>query len=353
MAERDLVVIGASAGGIKALKEIVLGLPAGLPASVLVVVHTRSDGSGALPDLLARQTSLPVQYAADGEPLTAGRIYVAPGDLHLVVTGQGMRTLRGPRENGFRPAIDPLFRSAAQVHGDRVIGVILSGALDDGSYGLSLVKRHGGIAIVQDPDDAEIPSMPLSALRETPVDAVLPAHRIAESIVGFCGQPVAGEGASSMARRKAPVSPAPGGETEVARMEELFGPPSGMTCPDCGGALWEVVDGHLVRYKCHAGHQYAPDSLLAGQRDVVENALWSAVRVLEEQAEMRRRMSVRADAAGLAVVSQGFADGAERSQRQAEEIRAVLYGGRERDTPAAPRPRRVRRRPARKKLTPT
>lgn len=330
MAHRDLIVIGASAGGLQALSRIVADLPPDLPACVLVVVHTSSDGHGLLPQILARRTQLPVAFASDRAPLTPGRIFVAPADHHLLVLDGHLELSRGPRENGFRPAVDPLFRSAARAHGDRVIGVILSGALDDGSYGLSVIKRSGGLVMVQDPSDAEIPGMPRGALRETEADAVLPAAAIAARLVDWCGRPAAG--AQLMARKNDPETQLPDGKTEVADMNAIFGQPSGLTCPDCGGALWEIVDGTLVRYRCHVGHQYAPDSLLAGQRDAVESALWSAVRALEEHAHLRDRMARRAETAGLMAVSKGFSEKAGHSHRQAQQIRTLLFGGG--DTPS-------------------
>ena len=185
MPTRDLVVIGASAGGLPALYAILGSLPPTLPAAVVVVVHTRSTG-GVLPQVLGRWSALPVDRAADGADLEPGRVYVAPADRHVLVGGKGLRVVHGPRENGFRPAVDPLFRSAARSRGPGVIGVILSGALDDGAAGLSAIARGGGIAIVQDPDDAEVPSMPLAALRLTQVHAVVPSTQIADAIVQFC-----------------------------------------------------------------------------------------------------------------------------------------------------------------------
>jgi two-component system chemotaxis response regulator CheB len=189
MPRRDLVVIGASAGGLPALYDILGSLPPTLPAAVVVVVHTRS-ADGVLPQVLGRRSSLPVAGAAEGAGLEPGKVYVAPPDRHVLVHENGLRVVRGRREHGFRPAVDPLFRSAARSRGPGVIGVILSGALDDGADGLSRIVRRGGIAIVQDPDDAEVASMPLAALRLTPVHAVAPSREIADAIVQFCHEPL-------------------------------------------------------------------------------------------------------------------------------------------------------------------
>ena len=327
MPQPDIVVIGASAGGLEALSTIVQGLPAGLPASVLIVVHSSSNGQGVLPQILQRISLLPVAFASDGEVLAQGRMYIARPDLHLIVGPNSLALIHGPRENGFRPAIDPLFRTAARQHGRRVIGIILSGALSDGTYGLSMIKHYGGIAVVQDPKDAVIPSMPKSAIRYVDVDHVLPSAEIAPLLERLTRGPANRKRRSDMPRAKDPEPQLPSQETEVRDMENLFGPPSALTCPDCGGALWEVQQGRVVRYQCHVGHQYAPENLEAGQRDVIDGALWSAVRVLEEHVELKTRMSNRAAESGLTVVSEGFAEGARDARRQAERIRAVLFNG--------------------------
>jgi two-component system chemotaxis response regulator CheB len=324
----NLVVIGASAGGVQALLTILGALPPTLPAAVVIVVHTRSTG-GVLPQVLGRRCALPVEGAVDDAALEPGRVYVAPADRHVLVGTKGLRVVRGPRENGFRPAVDPLFRTAARSRGPDVIGVILSGALDDGAYGLSTIVRRGGIAIVQDPDDAEVPSMPLAALRLTKVHAVVPSSQIADAIVQFCRQP-AGQEVGPMPRRDEPEPQRPDDDTEVADMMALNGPPSPITCPACGGALWETDEDGVVRYACHVGHQYAPDSLLAEHGEAVEQALWSAVRVLEQHAELRLRMSKRAQDGGMPLMAEGFADDSRDYHLQAQHIRELLFGQRDR-----------------------
>jgi two-component system, chemotaxis family, protein-glutamate methylesterase/glutaminase len=328
MEPRVLVVVGASAGGLPALYAILEELPASLPAAVVIVVHTRSTG-GLLPQVLSRRTSLTVEAAADGVALAAGTVYVAPPDRHVLVSAKGLRVVRGPRENGFRPAIDPLFRTAARARGSAVIGVILSGALDDGSHGLSAIVRAGGQAIVQDPDDAEIPSMPLAALRQTAVDAVLPAHEIGAAIARACQDTPQPE-TTVMATPDTPEPQRPADDTQVADMEARHGPPTPITCPACGGSLWESADEGVVRYACHVGHQYAPDSLLAEHGEAVEQALWTAVRTLEQHAELRQRMSARAQAAGLSMVAEGFAEDSRDYHTQAQAIRRLVFGQRDR-----------------------
>jgi two-component system chemotaxis response regulator CheB len=328
MPRRDLVVIGASAGGLEALRAILKRLPSSFDACVLVVMHTRADANGVLPDILERVSTLPVAFGQTGDRLTPGHTYVAPPDYHMLVTGSSLSIVHGPRENGFRPAIDPLFRTAARERGVGVIGVILSGALSDGAFGLSVIKQHGGIAIVQDPDDATIGNMPRNAMNAVDVDYVLPAAEIAAELMRLTAE--AAEGDDLMARTRDLEPQLPSENTQVSEMLDRYGAPSGLTCPDCGGALWEVQEGRLVRYQCHVGHQYAVDSLDAEQRGAVDTALWSAVRVLEEQSELKMRMARRAEGNGLLNVAEGFHASARDAHAQAQQIRSVLFTAGER-----------------------
>jgi two-component system, chemotaxis family, protein-glutamate methylesterase/glutaminase len=354
MAEHDLVVMGASAGGLEALTTIVGRLSPSLGACVLIVMHThRTDSMGLLPNILGRSSQLPVSLARDRMAIEPGRVLVAVPDFHLLVYPNLLRVTHGPRENGFRPAIDPVFRTAALAYGPRLIGVVLSGALDDGTHGLAVVKQEGGLAIVQDPGEATIPSMPESAITHVEIDRVLPAAGIAEFLNRTCKPSI--EGGPLMADSGVPDEEVQvaGRVVDVAEMEALHGPPSALTCPDCGGALWEIDDGRVTRYKCHVGHQYSPHSLLAEQSDSVEAALWTAVRALEEQAELRSRLATRAQSGGMSLVSQGFRDRAEDSHQQARLIRRVLFERDERTPQPAgaanmtPRRRRKKRATAR------
>ncbi|HEX8028146.1 MAG TPA: chemotaxis protein CheB [Vicinamibacterales bacterium] len=333
-----IVVIGASAGGLQPLTEIVDALPIHLDVAIFVVVHTRTEGNSYLPEILSRTTSVPIAFAVHGQRIKGGTIVIAPPNHHLLITKNRMMLSTGPKENGFRPAVDPLFRTAARAHGADVMGIILSGALDDGSYGLKMVKHHGGIAVVQHPDDASHPSMPLSAIRVVDADFVLPASEIGRVIAGHGA--TADQGDVPMARREEPEPQFPADEVDVQDMQAEFGPASGLTCPDCGGALWEISDAQLTRYRCHVGHQYSAEALDAEQQQVVEGALWSAVRILQEHADLRTRMAERSQARGLEAVAAGFADSARESHRQAHTIRALLLGRAlpepAEDTPSAP-----------------
>jgi two-component system chemotaxis response regulator CheB len=336
MAQHDVVVIGGSAGALPALRQILEQLPASLPACILAVLHTAAEGDGFLPDILERASSLPVAFAKNHDPVVPGRVYIAPPDFHLIVTSSGLRVVHGPRENGFRPAIDPLFRTAARECGSRVVGVILSGGLSDGTYGLSVIKQHGGVAIVQNPEDAIVTSMPANALNAVNVDYVRDASDIAATIERLSREPdpeSAPEGDGEMARSREVEPQLPVENSEVTEMATRFGPPSALTCPDCGGALWEIADDRLVRYQCHVGHQYAPDALESEQRATIDSALWSAVRVLEERADLKGRLARRAAANGLEHVSDEYAKAAREAHGQAQTIRAVLFAAAN-DSPA-------------------
>ncbi len=293
MPNRDIVVIGASAGGLQAMVELVTPLPAGLPASLFVVVHTAAEGGGAFPEVIQRTSALSVAYATDHDEIAPGRVYVAPPDHHLLVKRSGVRVVRGPRENRFRPAIDPLFRTAARTYGPRVIGIVLSGGLDDGTHGLELIKRHGGLAIAQDPQEALIPSMPLSAIQSVEVDQILAAGAIGAKLPLLVRQEVEHE--LSVGPEGVDVAE---GVADTLVTGQTPGPPSPYTCPECGGPLWEFEEGRLLRFRCHVGHGFTADALAAEQNDSLENALWSALRALEEQAAFRRRMARHAERAG-------------------------------------------------------
>ncbi len=327
MRSLELIVIGASAGGLDGLMAIVRGLPSDSPP-VLVAMHTSSSGTTYLPQILARVSKMAVEFATDGARLRRGRVIIAPPDFHLLVTPRSVSLSRGPRENGFRPAIDPLFRSAAAHYGPRTMGVILSGALDDGAYGMKVLKGYGGVTVVQDPDEAAIPSMPRSVLATVDVDHVLTAAQIARLISEYSRIGARGTAVKSQRQPPALRDPEPQDAArvmEVQDMRKTFGPPSGLTCPDCGGALWEIADDSSLRYRCHVGHQFSPDALESQHRDSVEGALWTAVRILEEHADLRERMADRARGAGLAVVQAGFLENAKESHRQAEIIRRLLF----------------------------
>ncbi len=324
MPGHDIITIGASAGGVEALSALARLLPADLPASVFVALHVPPHGMSVLPQILSRGGPLPAGHVEDGEAIAPGRIYVAPPDHHLLIDRGTLRLSRGPKENGFRPAIDPLFRSAARWHGSRVIGVVLSGTLDDGTAGLRAIKSRGGLAVVQDPDDALFPNMPRNALDLVAVDHVAKAPEIA-GLLGRLARIEASRGAAD------PVPDAMSTEDAMAAFDlGAFhadahpGTPSGFGCPDCSGVLWEIQDGEMIRYRCRVGHAWSPAGLLAEQAQAMETALWTAFRALEDRAALASRMAERFRARGQERPAARFAGQAKEFRERAALIRQVL-----------------------------
>ncbi|MBV9880077.1 MAG: chemotaxis protein CheB [Gemmatirosa sp.] len=330
-----MIVLGASAGGVEALKTVVAGLPANFPAAVLIVLHMAPSSPSILPRLLQGRCALPVDFAADGEPLVAGRVYVASPDRHLVVERGRVRVTRAPRENHSRPAIDPLFRSAALAYGARAVGVILSGRLDDGTAGLWAVKDRGGVAIVQDPADALHADMPRNALQYTTADHVLRADAIAPLLVRLVTGPA--EAAPPLPDRPPPREL----ELEVRiAMEDsalrqgvmTLGPVSPYTCPECHGVLVRVQEGGVPRFRCHTGHAYSIDSLLASLTETVEATLWNALRAVEESVMLLHEAAARARGAdtGLGarddarLVGARLEEKAREAETRAEAIRQAV-----------------------------
>ncbi|GAA3937864.1 chemotaxis protein CheB [Actinoplanes auranticolor] len=285
---RDVIAVGASAGGVESLRALVAGLPPDLPASVLVVLHLPRDAPSALPSILDRSGPLPVAGVFEGERIRPGRIYVAPIDHHLLLLDGHLRLSHGPAENGHRPAIDPLFRSVARAAGPRGIGVVLSGSRDDGAAGLTSIVARGGLAVVQDPAEALYSSMPLAALARTATEHVAPAAKLGGLLAELTAMPLPDE----------PRLPADELlDSEVAMSDlaavttDRFAPPAGFGCPACGGGLFQIDDGPVPRYRCRIGHAWSPESLLDEQAIALEGALWMALRALEEKSELSRRMA--------------------------------------------------------------
>lgn len=333
MPSHNIVVVGASAGGVEALSQLVKALPKDFPAALLVVVHFPPNGFSLLPAILNRIGSLDAHHAIHGESIVPGRIYIAPPDQHLKVYDSVVQLNQGPKENGHRPAIDALFRSAAYACRQRVVGVVLTGTLDDGTAGLAVIKSQGGVVIVQDPEEALFPSMPLNAIEQVAVDYVLPLKAIASQIDQLARDSV---------EESTLVIPDNGTEAELVAQDkaalergERPGTPSPFTCPDCGGVLWELREGNLLRYRCHLGHAYSPESMLLEQANGVEAALWSAMRALEEKAALARRMAVRAQEQNRFQSWEQFIKQAEEAENHAAVLRKVIDQQRQADEPVA------------------
>ena len=296
MEHRDIVVIGASSGGIEALEALTRELPADLPASLFVVVHLAAFSPFLLPKLLNRHGRLMAVETQNGMTIQPGRIYVAPPDQHLLIRPGHVHLTRGPRENLSRPAVDPLFRTAAESYGRRVIGIILTGNLDDGSSGLLAVKQRGGVAIVQDPDDSRFPSMPLAALRYVKADYRMPLKELPSLIDRLVREELAPD------LKEEPVDPQLSMEAkfpflrilEKVETMDSIGTLAPYSCPECHGPLWRIRDNGPLRFRCHVGHGYTAESMQAAQVNSLEESLWGALRVLQEQAALLRELEGRA-----------------------------------------------------------
>lgn len=321
---RDCVVIGASAGGVEALRTLVSLLPTDFPAAVLVVLHVPAIGTSALPAILNRAGPLNARHAVDGDPMTPGQILVAPPDQHLIVYDGAVTLSRGPQENGHRPAIDVLFRSAARAKGSRVIGVVLSGALDDGAAGMLAVSARGGGCLVQAFDEALYDSMPRAAWAAAENTEILPVSELAgrlTELVEEQGHPADPAPPSNLMQTETAMADL---DPEALHDPDRPGRPSGFACPDCHGALFEITEGTLLRYRCRVGHAWSAESLVARQTVDLESALWMALRSLEEKAALSLAMGDRAEGRGHPLTSYRFSESAEETLKAAELVRDLI-----------------------------
>jgi two-component system chemotaxis response regulator CheB len=319
--------VGASAGGVEALKTLAGGLPADLDAAVCVVLHLYAGAESRLAEIISRQGSLTAVQARGGEQLVPGQIYVAPPDRHLSVRGTQALVTRGPHENGVRPSIDVLFRSAALAYGRRSVAVVLSGTRDDGVAGASAIGETGGCVFVQDPADSLFATLPERTVASDHPDRILPLAELAPAI------------ATQVQRlsEEVEVRENDGGEmslesgyatldAEALERDALPGEPSVYGCPACGGVLWELDDSELLRYRCRVGHAYSAETAVQAQGESVETALWTALRALQERAQLSERLAARVGKAGADRSRQRFEAIAEETRGQAESIRRLLAG---------------------------
>jgi two-component system, chemotaxis family, protein-glutamate methylesterase/glutaminase len=312
---RDIVVIGCSAGGVQALPKITHQLPADLPASVFVVQHMAPSPPAYLVEILKRTALIDVTWAEQGERIERSHVYVCPPDLHLLFTDHHLQLSRAARENRARPSIDKLFRSAAARYGARVVGIVLTGLLDDGVSGLAAIKSAGGVAIVQDPTDAEFPELPTHALQTVRADRTLPIDAIGRAIVELTHQHAPQVAIPPVVAIEADVD-----AREVARPSDLamLGEQSTISCPDCAGPTWLVGEVGARRYRCYLGHVTSARELLDDSDVQVESALWSAVRALHDRATTLDTLASDAARAGNAQASQTYAERAKETRGQAE-----------------------------------
>jgi two-component system chemotaxis response regulator CheB len=322
MANRDIIVIGGSSGATAPLKAILGRFPADLPAAVFVVLHIPTRSIGLLSTVASAAGPLPARQAEDGMPIERGKVYIAAPDHHLIVTEGRIRLGRGPRENMARPAIDALFRSAAMSYGPRVIGVVLSGLLSDGAAGLNAIKRCGGTALVQDPEDAIADEMPRRALEATVTDLCAPGAKLGDVL-------------SDLARQvPGPAMPVPSeirlevdiamGERVDADVLKRFADPAALTCPSCGGVLSKVRAGGPLRFRCQVGHAYSADILAKEQEGRVDEALRVALRIIEERAELVARMSDEGLQTGRRAVAEMYQARADEYRQYADTLRKAV-----------------------------
>jgi len=302
---RDVVAIGGSAGAIESLSALVSHLPAQVDAAIFVTIHTLPIADGLLPKILSRHGAQGAAVAVDGEPILCGRVYVAPPDLHLLIEPGRIRLSAGPKENGHRPAIDPLFCSAARSYEDRVIGVVLSGTLDDGSVGLRVIRQHGGTAIVQDPKEALFAQMPRNAIEIGHPQHVAPVADIARLIVTHT------EATSK-------------GEQGIVGAADAPGISSGIACPECHGVLWGATDDESPEFRCRIGHTFTAESLLEAHASHLEASLWAGVRALQEQASLGKHMAGRAQRRGDPQGAARYADRARAAGEHAARMETLL-----------------------------
>jgi two-component system chemotaxis response regulator CheB len=319
---RDIVVIGASAGGVDAITTLIKDLPPDLAASLFVVSHLLPDSNNHLVDALNTAGPLPAKSAGDGEDIRSGIVYVAPPDRHLLVKRDCVRVTRGPRENRWRPAIDPLFRSAAVAYGARVIGVILTGMLDDGTAGLLAIKRCGGIALVQDPEEAAFPEMPQTALANVAIDYTLPLKALAACIARLTREP-AGESVRPPHDIVVEARIAETGFSDETVSSEI-GNLTALSCPECGGPLWRGTTGELPRYRCRVGHAYGAHSLLSAQDEALESSVWAAVRLLDQRANVLAQMASKDREARRPRMVAHHENLAQEARQHANALRALL-----------------------------
>ncbi len=319
MANRDIVAIGTSAGGVEALLFLARHVPREFPASIVVTIHLPRYARSGLDQLLSRVGPLPAVFASDGEKPNKGRIYIAPPDRHLLLDGDRLSLGEGARENNSRPAIDPMLRSAGVCCGPRTVGVVLTGTLGDGASGLWALGQCGGITVVQDPRDAAFAEMPLTALNRVKPEHVVRLADMPALLISLVHQP-AGESQPVPRSIKYEVEIARTGQSSMDEMDG-FGRRSVLACPDCGGVMWEIDEGEMVRYRCHVGHSYAAEMMSLALDDGLRRALAAAVRALEERVALAKKLHRQAIDGSHRLLAETWKDKAREYEHELNVIR--------------------------------
>jgi two-component system, chemotaxis family, protein-glutamate methylesterase/glutaminase len=319
MGNRDVLAVGTSAGGVEALIFLAKRLPRDFPASVLVTIHLPSHLRSALDEVLTHAGVLPASFANDGQRIKKSHIYIAPPDRHLLLDEDRISLGSGPRENNARPAIDPMLRAAAVCCGSRAIGVVLTGTLGDGASGLWAINQCGGITVVQDPKDAAFPEMPLSALNRAKPDHVVSLADMPALLGSLAHQPT-GEAPRVPRSIRHEVEIARNGRSSMDAMDGL-GRRSVLSCPDCGGVMWEIDEDDVVRYRCHVGHTYTAELMSMALDDALRRALASALRALEERVALARKLHKQAIDSGHRLLADNWAQKTREFEREMDVIR--------------------------------
>jgi two-component system chemotaxis response regulator CheB len=322
MANRDIVAIGTSAGGFDALLFLAKGFQKDFPASILITIHLPSQFRSSLDEILTDAGHLRATFANEGEVIERSRIYLAPPGRHLLVDGERLWLGVGPRENGTRPAIDPMMRSVAVCCGNRAIGAVLTGTLVDGASGLWAIDRTGGTTLVQDPADAAFPEMPQTALKRVEPDHVVHLRDLPELLDNLVHQP-AGEPIAPPDKLRYEVEIAKSGRASITGMD-WFGGRSALTCPDCGGVMWHLKDGALYRYRCHIGHAYAEEEMVAGLDDNLKRAMATALRALNERVALVGKLRDQANEVGQPELAKSWTTRAQEFEREADVISEAI-----------------------------
>ena len=325
------IVIGASAGGLQPLREVVSRLPAGFSVPIFVAMHVPAYQPSHLPEILSWTGLLPALHPEDNRRTEPGFIYIAPPDHHLLIDNGSIAVKRGPKENGFRPSIDALFRSAAYSYGPGVIGVVLSGALNDGASGLWSIKRLGGIAIVQEPNQAAYPSMPRSALEYIEADYKVPSIEIASLLIQLTQKQsesveMIGDGANEDANRMAIETQIAAGVNLPEKTVLGLGELSQFTCPECRGALVRIKEGGMLRFRCHTGHGFSADALLEGLMETVSGLIWQTTRGFQEASMLLEHMGQHLRENGEVATAKRFLAKARELNQQASRFQQMAVG---------------------------
>jgi len=324
-APKFIIVVGTSAGGMNALIELVSQLKENMDAALFIVMHlSRTSISDFLVHRLQPHTSLKCEVATEGSPIREGHIYVAAPNQHLLVKKGKILLGRGPEENRWRPSIDVLFRSAAAAYSTRVIGAVLTGSLDDGTTGMLAIKRSGGTCIVQDPNEAEYPDMPLSVLNNMEVDHCIPLHQMGEAIFG-----ITKSDPEEIAAPQDVIIESEIAERVVVDYTHVrqLGVKSIYACPDCGGGLWDInkQNGRPGRYRCHIGHSYSEKDLVVKQGEILESTLWTALRIMEERRNLLRKMEDDNIKKGLSKMAASYQEKGEDIQFHVDRMKEILF----------------------------